>query len=94
MQLEIKAKVKSIKISEQEILIIDYLLKNGECHPYKIAGEIAKKDFNKSIYIYINRLEKKGVVESKRQTRVRNGTPMIVRLIKLTKNFKESYTDI
>jgi len=83
MSIEIPGVTKTVRISEMEALIVRYLFEYGETHAYGIASGLEKAGLHDSIYVYLNRLQKKGVIDSKVIIKKRNGVRVPHRVVKL-----------
>jgi len=83
MKIEGGGLEKAIRLSETEALIVAFLAKNGETHAYGIASGLGRASLRSSIYIYLNRLQKKGVIDSKTIIKKRKGVRVPQRLVKL-----------
>lgn len=93
MNIEIPGVTKTVRISEVEAMIVGYLYEFGETHAYAIATGLDKPGLHDCIYVYLNRLQKKGVIDSKVVIRKRNGVRVPHRVVKLRPLIRRSYND-
>ena len=91
MNLEIPSISRTVRLSETEATIVAFLAANGETHAYGIASRLGKEGLHSSIYVFLNRLQKKGVIDSRTIVRKRDGIRVPYRLVKLKPQIRKAY---
>jgi hypothetical protein len=85
-----------IHLSAKEALIVAALARNGERHAYELVRLLNGEVSHDAIYVYLNRLEAKGVIVSRSALTKRNGLRMVRRFVKLRpsmRNFHDTQSE-
>lgn len=93
MKAYVPATERAVRLSEKESLIIDLLARKGELHAYEIVQLLHGAVSFDAIYTYLNRLQKKGVIECRHETTLINGRRLPRRFVKLMSGIRRQHED-